>query len=33
VYEAANCLTDDRYFDPLSGQQAYKWFACRVRKA
>jgi anaerobic selenocysteine-containing dehydrogenase len=32
-YEAANHLTDDRYFDNLSGQQAYKCFACRVRKA
>ena len=31
-YEAANVLTDDRYFDNLSGQQAYKCFACRVRK-
>jgi anaerobic selenocysteine-containing dehydrogenase len=33
LYDAANHLTDDRYFDPLSGQQAYKCFACRVRKA
>ncbi|MBN9118057.1 MAG: molybdopterin-dependent oxidoreductase [Planctomycetes bacterium] len=33
LYDAANRLTDDRYFDPLSGQQAYKCFACRVRKA
>jgi anaerobic selenocysteine-containing dehydrogenase len=33
VYESANVLTDDRYFDNLSGQQAYKCFACRVRKA
>ena len=32
-YEPANVLTDDRYFDNLSGQQAYKCFACRVRKA
>jgi anaerobic selenocysteine-containing dehydrogenase len=32
-YEAANHLTDDRYFDNLSGQQAYKCFACRLRKA
>ena len=32
-YQAANHLTDDRYFDNLSGQQAYKCFACRVRKA
>jgi anaerobic selenocysteine-containing dehydrogenase len=31
-YEAANLLTDDRYFDNLSGQQAYKCFACRLRK-
>ena len=23
---------DDRYYDNLSGQQAYKCFACRVRK-
>lgn len=33
AYEAANILLDDRYFDNLSGQQAYKCFACRVRKA
>jgi anaerobic selenocysteine-containing dehydrogenase len=33
LYDPANALTDDRYFDPLSGQQAYKCFACRVRKA
>ena len=32
-YEPANLLTDDRYFDNLSGQQAYKCFACRVTKA
>ncbi len=32
-YEPANLLLDDRYFDNLSGQQAYKCFACRVRKA
>jgi len=31
-YEAANNLTDDRYFDNLSGQQAYKCFACRLKK-
>jgi anaerobic selenocysteine-containing dehydrogenase len=31
-YQAANHLTDDRYFDNLSGQQAYKCFACRLRK-
>ena len=24
---------DDRYYDNLSGQQAYKCFACRLRKA
>lgn len=29
-YEAANTLLDDRYFDNLSGQQAYKCFACEV---
>ncbi|MCA8962237.1 MAG: molybdopterin-dependent oxidoreductase [Planctomycetes bacterium] len=29
-YESANVLTDDRHFDNLSGQQAYKCFACRV---
>jgi len=32
-YETANTLLDDRYFDNLSGQQAYKCFACRVKKA
>jgi anaerobic selenocysteine-containing dehydrogenase len=32
-YETANTLIDDRYFDSLSGQQAYKCFACRVRRA
>lgn len=32
-YDTANTLLDDRYFDNLSGQQAYKCFACRVRKA
>jgi len=31
-YEAANVLLDDRYYDNLSGQQAYKCFACRVKK-
>jgi len=31
-YEAANHLTDDRQFDNLSGQQAYKCFACRLKK-
>jgi hypothetical protein len=33
MYEPANTLVDDRYFDNLSGQQAYKCFACRVVKA
>jgi anaerobic selenocysteine-containing dehydrogenase len=33
LYEPANILVDDRYFDNLSGQQAYKCFACRVKKA
>ena len=32
-YEAANTLVDDQFYDNLSGQQAYKCFACRVRKA
>jgi anaerobic selenocysteine-containing dehydrogenase len=32
LYEPANLLTDDRYFDNLSGQQAYKCFACRIKK-
>jgi anaerobic selenocysteine-containing dehydrogenase len=32
-YEAANTLPDDGFYDNLSGQQAYKCFACRVRKA
>ena len=31
-YEAANTLLDDRYYDNISGQQAYKCFACRVKK-
>ena len=31
-YGSANHLTDDRYFDTLSGRQAYKCFACRLRK-
>ncbi len=31
-YEAANVLVDDRYFDNLSGQQAYKCFGCRVAR-
>ncbi len=33
LYEAANTLVDDRVFDNLSGQQAYKCFACRIVKA
>ncbi|MBV9121880.1 MAG: molybdopterin-dependent oxidoreductase [Planctomycetes bacterium] len=33
LYEPANILVDDRYYDNLSGQQAYKCFACRIRKA
>ncbi|MCI0537802.1 MAG: hypothetical protein L0Z50_21520 [Verrucomicrobiales bacterium] len=32
LYEPANTLVSDRYFDNLSGQQAYKCFACRMRK-
>ncbi|MGW3647547.1 molybdopterin-containing oxidoreductase family protein [Streptomyces sp. NPDC000878] len=32
-YEPANTLPDDQYYDNLSGQQAYKCFACRVVKA
>jgi anaerobic selenocysteine-containing dehydrogenase len=32
-YAPANTLVDDRYYDNLSGQQAYKCFACRVKKA
>ena len=32
-YEPANTLVSDRYYDNLSGQQAYKCFACRVAKA
>ena len=31
-YEPANILLDDRFYDNLSGQQAYKCFACRVKK-
>lgn len=31
-YEPANVLPDDRYYDNISGQQAYKCFACRVVK-
>jgi anaerobic selenocysteine-containing dehydrogenase len=33
LYEPANTLVSDRYFDNLSGQQAYKCFACRIKKA
>ncbi len=33
MYEPANTLVDDRHFDNLSGQQAYKCFACRVVRA
>jgi anaerobic selenocysteine-containing dehydrogenase len=33
LYQPANTLLDDRLFDNLSGQQAYKCFACRVKKA
>ncbi|MBP2704246.1 molybdopterin-dependent oxidoreductase [Microbispora sp. RL4-1S] len=32
-YEPANMLVDDQFYDNLSGQQAYKCFACRIRKA
>ncbi len=32
TYESVNLLTDDRSFDNLSGQQAYKCFACRLVK-
>jgi formate dehydrogenase (coenzyme F420) alpha subunit len=32
-YEAANQLIDDQHYDNLSGQQAFKCFACRVLKA
>ncbi|WP_329212327.1 molybdopterin-containing oxidoreductase family protein [Streptomyces sp. NBC_01708] len=31
-YEPANVLPDDGYYDNLSGQQAFKCFACRVVK-
>ncbi len=33
LYAAANTLVDDRFYDNLSGQQAYKIFACRVLRA
>jgi formate dehydrogenase (coenzyme F420) alpha subunit len=32
LYEPTNILIDDQYYDNLSGQQAYKCFACRIRK-
>ncbi|MEH2090859.1 molybdopterin-containing oxidoreductase family protein [Nostoc sp.] len=32
-YEAANVLIDQKYYDNLSGQQAFKCFACRIQKA
>ncbi|MCZ7431121.1 molybdopterin-containing oxidoreductase family protein [Streptomyces sp. WMMC1477] len=32
-YEPVNALPDDGYYDNLSGQQAYKCFACRVVKS
>jgi formate dehydrogenase (coenzyme F420) alpha subunit len=32
LYEPTNILVDDQYYDNLSGQQAYKCFACRVIK-
>lgn len=32
-YEAANILPDDQHYDVLSGQQAYKCFACKISKA
>ncbi|MDZ8091017.1 MAG: molybdopterin-dependent oxidoreductase [Nostoc sp. DedQUE05] len=31
-YEAANVLIDQKYYDNLSGQQAFKCFACRLKK-
>jgi anaerobic selenocysteine-containing dehydrogenase len=33
LYEPANILVSAQYFDSLSGQQAYKCFACRVSLA
>jgi anaerobic selenocysteine-containing dehydrogenase len=33
TYEPANTLVSDRYYDNLSGQQAYKCFACKIRRA
>jgi anaerobic selenocysteine-containing dehydrogenase len=32
-YKAANQLIDNQYYDNLSGQLAFKCFACRVKKA
>jgi anaerobic selenocysteine-containing dehydrogenase len=32
-YDAANTLLADQFYDNLSGQQAYKCFACRIRPA
>jgi hypothetical protein len=32
-YDATNALVDDGFYDNLSGQQAYKCFACRLVKA
>jgi anaerobic selenocysteine-containing dehydrogenase len=32
LHEPANTLLDDRYYDNLSGQQAYKCFAWRLKK-
>ncbi|MDF1662537.1 MAG: molybdopterin-dependent oxidoreductase [Planctomycetota bacterium] len=32
-YESANTLPGDEFFDVLSGQQAYKCFACKISKA
>jgi hypothetical protein len=32
-YEPANLLSDDSFYDSLSGQQAYKCFACRISPA
>lgn len=32
LYEPANLLVDDQHYDNLSGQQAYKCFACRIKK-
>jgi formate dehydrogenase (coenzyme F420) alpha subunit len=32
-YQPVNTLVSDQYYDNLSGQQAYKCFACRISKA